>query len=304
MPTEFERRKIQANDLEFDVLRSGKGKNLGLFLHGFPDDALSMLPLMEKFSEADFTCYAPYLRGYSKGSVPIDWKEGKKRTVSIADLAEDMDALLERIKLKEKPDRVLVLGHDWGSIAAYGLANFAPRSFDLLATLSVPPLPVFLKNLFFHPSQIIRSWYIPFFQLGFGIPERAIREKDLIRKLWKDWSPNWVLPEERIREVSQNLREEKIAETALGYYRGLLSPDSFRDWNRSREIVFRRIGIPSVVLTGDSDGCIDKNMFEGMESHFRAPMEFHILPKSGHFLPLENPNRVFSIVKEFWDRQF
>ncbi|EPG67248.1 alpha/beta fold hydrolase [Leptospira wolffii] len=302
MPTEFERRKIQANGLEFEVLKLGRGKNLGLFLHGFPDDARSFLPLMEKFSSEDFTCYAPFLRGYSKGSVPEEWKSGKNRTVSIADLAEDLDSLLERIKLKEKPDKVLVLGHDWGSIAAYGLANLSPSSFDILATVSVPPLPVFLKNLFLHPSQLLRSWYILYFQLRLGIPERSILEGNLLRKLWKDWSPNWAIPEERFREVGQNLKDEEILGTALGYYRGLLTPDSFRDWNRSRELVFRKISLPSVILSGDRDGCIDKDMFEGLETSFRAPFEFHIVSRSGHFLPLENPDKVFSIVLDFWKR--
>ncbi len=303
MPTEFEKRKIQANGLEFDVLKLGKGENLCLFLHGFPDDARSFLPLMERFSSIGFTCYAPFLRGYSKGSVPNELKEGKNTTVSIADLAEDLDALLERIKLKEKPERVLVLGHDWGSIAAYALANLSPSSFDVLATLSVPPLPVFVKNLFFHPSQIFRSWYILFFQLRWGIPEKSIREGELLRKLWKNWSPNWVIPEERFREVNHNLKETDQLQTALGYYRGLLTPDSFRDWNRSLELVFKKISLPSVILTGSQDHCIDSNMFEDMEISFKAPYQFHIISDAGHFLPLEAPDKVFSIVKEFWDKQ-
>ncbi|TGJ99384.1 alpha/beta hydrolase [Leptospira semungkisensis] len=299
---EFEKIKIQANGLEFDVLKVGKGKNLALFLHGFPDDARSFLPLMERFSDSDFSCYAPFLRGYSKGSVPSGFKEGKTGTVSIADLAQDLDALLDKIKRKENPDKVLVLGHDWGSIAAYGLANLSPRSFDVLSTLSVPPLPVFIKNLFTHPLQIFRSWYILFFQLRFGIPEKAIQDGDFLRRLWKDWSPNWVLPEERFREVSQNLKESGALSTALGYYRGLMTPDSLKDWNRARELVFRKISVPSLVLTGDDDHCIDKSMFEGMDTSFRAPFELQIVSQAGHFLPLEAPDRINSYVLEFWKK--
>ncbi|TGL58315.1 alpha/beta fold hydrolase [Leptospira sarikeiensis] len=299
---EFEKNKLQANGLEFDLLKSGKGKKLALFLHGFPDDAASFLPLMEKFSEVGFTCYSPYLRGYSKGSIPSDIREGKNKTVSIADLAQDLDSLLEAIRKKEKPEKIFIIGHDWGSIIASSLANLSPRSFDVLALLSVPPLPVFIKNLAFNPSQIFRSWYILFFQFRFGIPERSIQEGDFLRKLWRDWSPNWVLPEERFREINQNLKDPKILETALGYYRGLLTPDSFRDWNRSRELIFRKISVPTILLSGSEDHCISTSMFDNLGSSFRAPYEFHSIYNAGHFLPLEVPDKLFSLLFEFWKR--
>ncbi|EPG75421.1 hypothetical protein LEP1GSC058_2095 [Leptospira fainei serovar Hurstbridge str. BUT 6] len=95
--------------------------------------------------------------------------------------------------------------------------------------MSVPPLSIFLRNLLVHPTQLLRSWYILFFQLRFGIPERAIPKPNggLLRKLWKDWSPGWNFPENRFQEILQTLSEPTRLKTALGYYRGLITPDPF-----------------------------------------------------------------------------
>ena len=56
---------VEANGLEFECLRAGDGDRLALCLHGFPDDAGSMRPLLERLADAGFTAVAPYTRGYA-----------------------------------------------------------------------------------------------------------------------------------------------------------------------------------------------------------------------------------------------
>ncbi|EQA43675.1 alpha/beta hydrolase family protein [Leptospira broomii serovar Hurstbridge str. 5399] len=293
---------LQANGLEFTLIQIGSGPNLGLFVHGFPDDAGSMIPLMERFANTGFTCYAPYLRGYSDGSIPPAVKEENKKTVSIFELADDLRSILLKLHEERQWKQTLLLGHDWGSIAAYGLANLSPNSISVLAALSVPPLPIFLRNLLMHPAQLLRSWYILFFQLRFGIPERAILKPNggLLRKFWRDWSPGWNFPEDRFQEVLQTLKDPIRLRTALGYYRGLITPESLKDWNRSRRLLFRKIQVPSILLSGNKDRCIHPSSFSGLDSAFSAPFQFFKIQKAGHFLPLEAPDQVFTLVNSFW----
>ncbi|RHX84856.1 alpha/beta fold hydrolase [Leptospira stimsonii] len=292
--SEIQTASLKNGEREYKYLSLGNGKKLIFFFHGFPDDAGSMKELMNIFAERDFTCIAPYMRGYSSGSgVPFS------PTVSIAELAGDLKFIVESLKAKYKPENTIVVGHDWGAIAAYALANLSPSSLDTLVALSVPPLPTFLKNLLFYPSQIVRSWYILFFQLRAGIPESALLKNDLLRRLWEDWSPGWKIPEKRFQEVSENLKVPENLSTALGYYRGLLTPSNFSLWNSSREIVFQKIGVPALVLSGEKDECISPNVFRGLESEFYSRVLFKIVNNAGHFLPLEAPEIVAQEILSF-----
>ncbi|TGL74542.1 alpha/beta fold hydrolase [Leptospira yasudae] len=292
--SEIKTSSLQNGEREYKYLSLGKGKNLIFFFHGFPDDAGSMKELMEFFSEKDFTCLAPYMRGYSPGSnVPFS------TTVSIAELAGDLKFIVESLQAKYKPAKTIVVGHDWGAIASYAFANLSPGAIDALVALSVPPLPTYLKNLILYPSQIVRSWYILFFQLRAGIPESALLKNDLLRRLWEDWSPGWKIPEDRFREVSANLKIPEHLTTALGYYRGLLTPGNLALWNSSRELVFHKISVPTLVLAGEKDECISPSVYKGLESEFYSRVLFKTIPKAGHFLPLEAAGPVANEITAF-----
>ena len=71
LPPEFRSVELHANGLHFAVFEGGSG-DLALLLHGFPDDARSMLPLAERFIAAGFRCIAPYLRGYRPSDAAPD----------------------------------------------------------------------------------------------------------------------------------------------------------------------------------------------------------------------------------------
>jgi pimeloyl-ACP methyl ester carboxylesterase len=62
-------RSVRVGEQGFEVLVEGEGPRLALLLHGFPDDARSMLPLATRLAARGFTCAAPFLRGYG-GSEP------------------------------------------------------------------------------------------------------------------------------------------------------------------------------------------------------------------------------------------
>ncbi|TGL71910.1 alpha/beta fold hydrolase [Leptospira kmetyi] len=292
--SEIKTSTLKNGEREYKYLSLGKGKNLAFFFHGFPDDAGSMKELMEIFSKKDFTCIAPYMRGYSPGSnVPFS------TTVSIAELAGDLKFIVESLKTKFKSENTVLIGHDWGAIASYAVANLSPGSIDALVALSVPPLPTYIKNLFVYPSQIVRSWYILFFQLRAGIPESALLKNELLRRLWEDWSPGWKIPEDRFREVSENLKVPEHLTAALGYYRGLLTPGNLALWNSSRELVFQKISVPTLVLAGENDECISTSVYKGLESEFYSRVSFQVIGKAGHFLPLEAPAQVSKEIFKF-----
>jgi hypothetical protein len=53
LPTEFRSVELRANGLRFAAFEGGSG-DLALLLHGFPDDARSLLPLATRFVASGF----------------------------------------------------------------------------------------------------------------------------------------------------------------------------------------------------------------------------------------------------------
>lgn len=290
---------LKANGLSHPALKLGDGRRLALLLHGFPDSPYTWKKLMPRLAAQGYTCIAPYLRGYTQQNTPHALLVDKSATVQIADLAEDAVGLVESAGFAD----ALLIGHDWGAIAAYAAANLAPQKFSALVTLSVPHLRIFLANLWKNPRQALQSWYIIFFQLRLGMPERRIAENHFafIEALWQTWSPDLPSDNEALLQVKKIFAEEQIVHNALAYYRGMLSPalSELSCWNRSRELSFADVTVPTLTLTGSRDGCIIPEMFADMHTAIRNEFTLRILPMVGHFLPIESDERIAAEIAKF-----
>jgi pimeloyl-ACP methyl ester carboxylesterase len=207
------------------VVRSAKP--LLLLLHGFPDlPEPSFAAVARRFTAAGYGVAIPHLRGYESPTV----QKGCTRTEYFpCDLGVDVLELIAALKARNycHPDvGVVLVGHDWGSIAAQAAAallyeshyedvaaneqqhgrdgaegndnaerlrraRVLPKSILRgLVLLSVPPAQLFIKAAtWLYPAQLLYSWYMIFFQLPW-LPELALRKTRLIERLWRKWSPD------------------------------------------------------------------------------------------------------------------
>lgn len=277
-------RTLRAGGLSFGVHVRGDGPRLALLLHGFPDDAGSMLPLAERLAAAGWTAAAPYLRGYPPSDAAPDGRYGA------AALAQDVLGLIEALGRR----RALVVGHDWGAVAGYAAAIADPDRVARLVTLSVPPPRVFVRNLVRHPTQLARSSYMGFFQLR-GLAERAVRARDMafVDGLWTRWASSFTPPPGRLDEVKRTLSAPGALEAALGYYRALTWPG-----RADLPLALGRVPVSTLVITGEADGCIAPAAFDRLDDGFVAPRRLVVLPGKGHFLPLEATDDVARLVLE------
>lgn len=118
-----------------------------LMLHGFPEYGGAWAPLAERLS-ARYHCIAPDQRGYGQSWAP---PEVERYTTSA--LVSDMVELIGDA-------RVIVIGHDWGSAVAYGLAMFQPRLVERLIIMNgVHPVP-FQRAVAAGGAQTEASQYI------------------------------------------------------------------------------------------------------------------------------------------------
>lgn len=108
-----------------------------LLQHGWPDEAAEWEGLIINYLRlAGYGTITPDLLGYGSTSKPTD-----PAAYKYVDLAAEMVEILN----SEKVDKVISLGHDWGSVHAQRLYNFHPESVSGLIIANVA---------YAHPSKV------------------------------------------------------------------------------------------------------------------------------------------------------
>ena len=281
---------VAANGTEFSYLECGSGK-LALLLHGFPDTARTWRHLMPQLAAAGYRAVAPFMRGYAPSSVPVD------SCYQTAMLARDANALHE--SLGGDSDAVII-GHDWGAPSVYGAALDAPSRWRKVVGMAVPPTAAlglaFMQNL----EQVKRSWYMFFFQHGLADLVVSANNFAFIDMLWRDWSPGYDASVD-LEFVRKSLSDPKNLQAALGYYRAALG-DGYRDPQLSELQNQMGSGVPTqplLYLHGTDCGCIGTDVFESAKSMAPANVKFELIAAAGHFLQLEQPEKVNKLICEF-----
>ena len=281
---------IAANNTEFSYLECGSGK-LALLLHGFPDTAQTWRHLMPQLASAGYRVVAPFMRGFAPSAVPAD---GCYQT---AMLARDANALHE--ELGGDGDAVII-GHDWGAPSVYGAAIDAPSRWKKVVGLAVPPTAAlgmaFVQNL----EQIKKSWYMFFFQHGLADLVVGANNHAFIKMLWREWSPGYDASVD-LEFVRKSLADPKNLQAALGYYRATLG-DGYRDPSLKALQDQMGAGVPTqplLYLHGADCGCVGVDVFESAKTLAPANIKFELIAAAGHFLQLEQPEKVNKLICDF-----
>ena len=198
------------NDLNFHYVEAGEGP-LVVLIHGFPEFWYSWRHQIPALVEAGYRVIAPDMRGYNLTDSPA---RTSNYTVDL--LASDVVALIQHAG----EQRAHVVGHDWGAAIAWQLAMRYPQHLNQLAILNGPHPKVFGKG-FWRPSQLIRSWYMFFFQIPF-VPElyTSKRYPKFMRKIsTKHYVSKGKLSTEEIDVYSKVFDNRKSLRGPINYYR-------------------------------------------------------------------------------------
>lgn len=280
---------VRANGLDFPVLEAGEGP-LVLCLHGFPDHARSWTDLLTRLAGEGYRAVAPAMRGYWTGGQAPDgayqsWATGG-----------DALALIEALGAKT----ATLIGHDWGASAAYAAAVRAPQLIDKLVTMAVPYGPQVGAAMMLDGDQQRRSWYMFFFQTPMATMAVAANNFAFIDRIWAEWSPGYVLPDEDRAALKAMFAQPGVLEQTLGYYRQLFGGAAVKpEWAESAAKSGGPITVPSLYLHGRNDGCMGVGLIEGMEGQFPAGLRKVVVEDAGHFLQLEQPERVAQEIVSF-----
>jgi pimeloyl-ACP methyl ester carboxylesterase len=273
---------------------------IALCLHGFPDTAYGWRKVAPRLVASGWRVVAPFMRGYAPSSIPAD---GSFHMGALMD-----DALRVRAAAGGT-ERDVVIGHDWGAFAATGLAAMPDSPFAKAVIMSLPPAAAFrslgrvadlrLKGRVALQlgRQVLRSWYIFYFQLPW-LPERSASW--VLPLLWRRWSPGYHGADEDLRHVDAAIGTPESWRAALGPYRATIRntppPPRYAELNRR----FTEAPIlPSLYLHGRDDGCMTSAFAQLTEKVLPAGSEVAIVEHAGHFLQLEQPDKVAELILAF-----
>jgi pimeloyl-ACP methyl ester carboxylesterase len=251
---------------------------LAVLAHGFPDTPFTWRHLGPDLAGRGYRVVAPWLPGYDAPTeAPIS-------------AGTYVRHLLDVRRCYDGDDRAVLVGHDWGAQAGYGVVATDPDGFSRFVALAVPPVAALAGGLFSY-AQLKRSFYIYFIQ-QVGMAEVALLTPGFWESLWADWSPGYDAAAD-IAELRQHVTADNIA-NVIAPYRASFSPH-FSDPDAEAETLatMQLPPVPTLYLHGADDGAIGAGLLGDLDQYFPAEgSAAEILDGVGHFLHLEAPESV------------
>ncbi len=272
---------VQANGLQFHYVTAGEGPLL-LLLHGFPEFWYSwrhQIPTLAKTHRV----VAIDLRGYNDTDKP---KGSSAYRLPI--LIEDVAAVIQALG----HDQCTLVGHDWGGAIAWGVSNQHPELVSNLIVMNLPHPVRFFQGLR-TPQQLLKSWYVAFFQLPW-LPEFLIQVADYrsFETLFDTTlRSRQALTQDDINAYKIAFAKPGAVTAALNYYRNVLSPD----W---MNIQWKQLPMPVLMIWGEDDNFLGKELTYGTEEYARD-FQIHYIPNCGHWVQQERPELVNQYICDF-----
>ncbi len=206
------------NGVRLHVVAAGEpDAPLVVLLHGHPDFWYGWRDQIGPLVEAGFRVVVPDQRGCNLSEAP-----GGVGSYRLAELSADARQLIR----SEDRESAHIVGHDFGGFVAWNLALRQPDAVNRIGILNVPHPTVYRETLRSSPRQIVRSWYVWFYQIP-KIPEWILSRNDaerMVEPLEVTSNPE-TFDEETIRRYRSAWRHTGVG-PRIDWYRGFRRSDA------------------------------------------------------------------------------
>ena len=216
-------------------------------------------------------------------------KPQEKAAYAMAELIKDVEGVIKGLGY----DRCVLVGHDWGGGIAWNFAYAYPEMLEKLIVMNLPHPAKFAEALRSNPQQMLRSWYILFFQLPL-LPELMLQFDDYraIASAFIDMAIDKTAFTPQDLEAYKDAAAKPGALTAmLNYYRnifpGLLNQ---KEW----EV----LEVPTLTIWGENDRALGKELTYDTQAYVKD-FQLRYIPNCSHWVQQEQPQLVNQYMREF-----
>ncbi len=254
-----------------------------VLLHGFPEFWYGWRRQIDPLAAAGFRVIVPDQRGYNLSSKPAG-----VASYALTELVSDVIALADQLG----QEKIFLGGHDWGAAVAWSTALLHPQRIAKLVVLNVPHPSVMRKFLSTRPRQLLRSWYMFFFQLPI-LPEAffsALNFRIGARSLLRSSRPD-TFSDEDLTQYRAAWSQPGAVTGMINWYRAL-----FRTRARFPD---KTVRVPTRILWGERDAFLLAEMaHESLGYCMNA--ELFTFANATHWLQHEEPARVSELLIDFF----
>jgi pimeloyl-ACP methyl ester carboxylesterase len=273
------------NGIHLHVVEKGeKGAPVIVFLHGFPEFWYGWRNQIDFFVDKGYRVIVPDQRGYNLSDKP-----GSIKDYQITELTKDIAHLIKAIGEKQ----VFLVGHDLGAAVCWSMAYLYPELIRKLVILNVPHPIVMQQTLRSDVRQLLKSWYIGFFQLPW-LPElysEITNYKLLSSVLLRSSLPD-TFTKEDLQRYQQAWQQKNAYKSMVNWYRALA-----RYRNPASGFV-QKIKIPTLIIWGVKDKFLIKEMGEKSMAYCQNG-KLEQIPDATHWVHHEKSHQVNQLIFNF-----
>jgi len=276
--------QFQHGDIRLHAVAAGpKDCSVVVLLHGFPEFWYGWRKQIEPLAAAGFRVIVPDQRGYN-----LSRKPSGVAAYSLTELVSDVIAIANQLG----QEKIFLAGHDWGAAVAWSTALLHPQRIAKLVVLNVPHPSVMRKFLSTRPRQLLRSWYMFFFQLPW-LPEAffsAFNFRVGARALLRSSRPG-TFSDEDLAQYRAAWSQAGAITSMINWYRAL-----FRTRVKFQD---KTVRVPTRILWGEHDNFLLAEMAH--ESlRYCTSAELFTFANATHWLQHEEPARVSELLIDFF----
>lgn len=266
------------------VEKGSKGQPVLLFLHGFPEFWYGWRHQIDYFTAKGYRVLLPDQRGYNLSSKPTESK-----AYQVKELASDIAQLIQAAGERQ----VYLVGHDWGAAVAWAMAYLYPQLIARLIIMNVPHPKVFFQTLRSDPGQMLRSWYIGFFQIPF-IPEKLISLENfkMLQNSMLKSSYSGTFSTANLSQYVQAWQQQNAIPSMINWYRAAVR------YRNPAVMGNHKIDVPTLILWGEKDTFLKKEMARKSLSYCQKG-KLYLIPDATHWVHHEKSQLVNELIEEF-----
>ena len=280
-------KSLKTDKLNISYFEIGNENSIPVFLmHGFPYDIYAYKNVVQILKKKDLRIIVPYLRGFGPTSF---LNKSFLRSGEQAALGKDLIDLMDGLNIK----KAILAGYDWGGRAACVVAALYPqRCIGLISCNGYNIQNIKIDSITpDKPENEKNYWYQYFFHTKRGFNSLTNNRNDLIKFLWKTWSPTWKFSKKDFELSQESFKNPDFVDVVIHSYKhryGLIDGDKSYSNIENKLSLTPKIKVPTITIDGLMNGVREPKREKNIKK-FTNLIKHKLLKNVGHNVPQESP---------------